>query len=51
MKDFILLDDYNLHHDAASWLVNMGLRETRWMLDAIWISFSYDMTYKKWINE
>lgn len=53
MKDFAYYESslHSLHHDACDWLTNMGLRETRWILDADWISYSYDITYCKWISE
>lgn len=50
MKEFIYIENYSLHHVAAAWLTNMGFRETRWILDGVWISFSYDITYKQWIR-
>lgn len=50
MKDFIYVENYSLHYAAAAWLTDIGLHETRWMLDASWISRSYLMTYSEWIE-
>ena len=50
MKDFTYTGNYCLHHSAYDWLTIMGLRETLWILDADWISYSYDITYGKWIK-
>lgn len=37
----------------CEWLSDMGLKETRWILDAEWILFFYGkmMTFNKWIKE
>jgi len=50
MKNFTYIENYSLHYAAAAWLTNMGLRETRWILDSDWISYSYDISYKKWME-
>jgi len=50
MKEFIHVgDQYSLLYDSCHWLTKMGLRETRWILDARWILSSYDTTYGKWM--
>ena len=39
MKDFTYYaDKTSLHIDGCNWLEDMGLRETRWILDAEWLS-------------
>jgi len=52
MKKFTHIESglHSLHHDDCVWLTNMGLRETRWILDVDWISYSYDITYKQWMR-
>ncbi len=54
MKDFIYTEDEsNLHACACRWLRDMGLKETRWILDADWFIVYYKnrITFHKWINE
>ncbi len=54
MKDFIYLEDEtNLHAYACRWLHDMGLKETRWILDSEWFIAFYKnrITFNKWINE
>jgi len=47
MKKFTYVGGHSLHYAAADWLANIGLRETRWILDA---DCSYDITYKQWMR-
>ena len=54
MKDFIYTEDEtNLHAYACRWLDDMGLKETRWILDSEWFIAFYKnrITFNKWINE
>lgn len=50
MKEFTYIGEYSLLPDACEWLTNMGLHETRWILDADWIIFSYEITYHQWMK-
>ena len=54
MKDFTYEENHlsGLHVDACEWLKDMGLKETRWILDSEWLlSFINNITYEKWIRE
>ncbi len=55
MKDFTYIDidcEFNLHVHDCEWLRDMGLKETRWILDSEWIlSFIDNITYEQWIIE
>jgi len=53
MKEFIYNQkNYDLNPSACFWLKQIGLKETRWFLDAAWILSYYDeLTYKVWIGE
>ena len=55
MKDFTYhnANEYCLLSDSCSWLRQMGLLETFWVLDIKWIIFYYEdiVTYKEWIRE
>ena len=52
MKEF----DYSsskktsLSPDPSYWLVDMGLRETRWILDTRWIIRTCEVTYNEWLE-
>ena len=51
MKKFIY-DESGLQIDACSCLEDLGLRETRWILDATWfLNDGMIMTFNQWINE
>ena len=51
MKDFTY-DKSGLQIDACSCLEDLGLRETRWILDATWfLNNSNHPTFKEWIVE
>jgi len=39
----------NLQINDSRWLRKLGLKETRWILDAVWL-ISQDQTFSKWIN-
>ena len=53
MRDFIYDEkDSDLEYDACFWLEELGLRETRWILDADWfLNDGMTMTFNQWINE
>jgi len=53
MKDFTYYEiDHSLDFDACSWLDELGLRETRWILDTDWIlTQSSSPTFKVWVGE
>jgi len=55
MKDFIYTENnkYNLHAYACRWLSDVGLKETRWILDSGWFITFYKkrITYDLWIND
>ncbi len=54
MKDFTYygFNKINLHIDDCEWLEEMGLKETQWILDTVWILMqNYNPTFKEWINE
>ena len=53
MKDFIYIDNgFNLHASACEWLRDMGLKETRWILDREWfIAYDVNITYSEWTKE
>ena len=53
MKDFTRHENkYGLYSDDCSWLRQMGLRETQWILDAEFILFFYGIIiFNEWINE
>ena len=53
MKDFTYFtDNYDLSPDGCHWLNQVGLKETRWFLDAAWLlSYYDDLSYNKWIGE
>ncbi len=50
MKDFTRHENkYGLYSDDCSWLRQMGLRETQWILDAEFILFFYGIiTFNEW---
>jgi len=51
MRDFIYDGDVGLEIDACSCLEDLGLRETRWILDATWfLSKRSNPTFKEWID-
>lgn len=51
MKDFIYYskDKWDLHISDSIWLIDMGLRETHWILDARW--FINRSTFNEWMYE
>jgi len=53
MKDFTYIDnEFNLHACACEWLRDMGLRETRWILDTEWFSiYNCRITFNEWIYD
>jgi len=53
MKKFIYnRNNYDLYPSACLWLNQVGLKETRWFLDAAWIlSYYNDLSYDKWISK
>ncbi len=54
MKNFTYIDNdkCNLRGHACEWLRDMGLRETRWILDTEWIfAYGEQTTFEEWINE
>ena len=52
MKNFTYDEKDGLEIDACSCLKELGLRETRWILDATWfLSNRSNPTFKKWIGE
>jgi len=55
MKDFTYIDnEFNLQACACEWLRDMGLKETRWILDREWFFVYYSnkqITFDKWVNE
>ena len=57
MKDFTYYynnggdDKRSLLMSDCGWLRNMGLRETRWILDREWLGAQHkNITFKKWIE-
>lgn len=51
MKDFTYIDNgSNLHAIDCEWLRNVGLRETRWILDREWFIVFYDKPFSEWIK-
>ena len=53
MKDFTYTynnSELSLDHDAFHWLDDMGLKETQWILDTIWLSRNPDLAFKQWID-
>ncbi len=58
MKNFTYVgnDKFNLRGLACEWLKDMGLRETRWILDREWFLayYSHDnkqITFEEWVKE
>lgn len=57
MKDFYYYNDTNksgLCVTDSVWLTEIGLRETKWFLDAMWIfstNNTYPISFKEWIRE
>ncbi len=54
VKDFTYIDNgFNLHAHACRWLRDMGLKETRWILDREWFLNHYNgtVTYYDWIKD
>jgi len=54
MKNFTFyeVDKASLHIDDCDWLENIGLRETLWIIDALWfLTQSNNMIFKEWIGE
>ncbi len=51
MKKFTHIDEYGLSQLECEWLIQIGLRETQWFLDAEWMLSIYgEITYSKWIR-
>jgi len=58
MKDFYYYNDNNksgLCVTDSVWLTDLGLRETKWILDATWILTANHrvnpVSFKEWIRE
>lgn len=54
MKDFTYHGKiYSLEAYACRWLMDMGLKETRWILDTAWFLDHYNgtVTYHDWIRK
>ena len=53
MKDFTYNNSTNLDASNCIWLKQMGLKETRWILDSEWFLTQHHLgnpTFKKWIG-
>ena len=52
MKDLVYSEHgYGLPSGACIWLREIGLKETRWILDAEWIMKHDNTTFNKWMRE
>jgi len=43
------IDKINLQINASRWLRKLGLKETRWILDAVWL-INQNQKFSEWIN-
>lgn len=55
MKDFTYIcNGFNLNAYDCIWLKDMGLKETRWILDREWFFVFYSnkqLTFNEWVND